>query len=54
MDGWNLFDFFVIVGSIIGLIISFYTNIDAGTSSTVIRSLRIARLFKMYRTQKSL
>ena len=53
-DGWNVFDFVVILLSLIGFILSFYIKLDTGSSATVIRTLRIARMFKMFRKQKSL
>ena len=48
-DRWNLFDFIVIFGSGAGIVVSSVVNINGATSTTVIRSMRIARMFKLFR-----
>lgn len=49
MDNWNLFDFFVFLGSAIGMSLTYFTSVQGGSSTTIIRSLRIARMFKLFR-----
>jgi len=42
----NIFDFLIVVSSIISTTISFVKNIDFGSSTTFIRVLRLSRIFK--------
>ena len=48
---WNCFDFFIVVGSDIGIILSIF---DVGgsvtTATTVIRGVRIMRMFRLIKT----
>mmetsp|Transcript_71859 Transcript_71859/g.99548 ORF Transcript_71859/g.99548 Transcript_71859/m.99548 type:complete len:125 (+) Transcript_71859:907-1281(+) len=48
-DSWNLFDFVIVVGSIVVLIISLSTTEaeNIGVQSTILRSLRIGRVFRI-------
>ena len=53
-DIWNLFDLLIVVGTDIGVLLQLFTSISSLTSATVLRSLRIARILKLFRKQKSL
>jgi hypothetical protein len=53
-NGWNVFDFLVLVLSGISVLLSSIFNWSGGPATTVIRALRIARLFKLFRKYKSL
>ena len=48
-DGWNIFDFIVMVTSFIGIIISYTYNFSGAAATTAIRAIRIARIFKLFR-----
>ena len=53
-DGWNIFDFIIMVSSVLCLLIvnlkiQFFNN-----SSQVLRSLRIGRMFRLFRNLKQL
>lgn len=51
LSAWNRFDFAVIVGTDIGMIVSFFSaEIDISTTATVIRSFRIMRMFRLFKT----
>jgi hypothetical protein len=53
-DGWNNFDFFVVCGTIGGIIVQYFTNVGVGPSTTVIRAFRIGRVFRLVKKAKSL
>jgi hypothetical protein len=53
-DKWNLFDFVIVVGSYIGLIIEFSTSISVGLQTTILRAFRISRMLRLVKRAKSL
>lgn len=53
-DGWNVFDFIVAIGSIVGIILNEVTSVSIRSSTSILRSFRILRVFKLFRKQKSL
>jgi len=55
--GWNIFDFIVVVGTILILIIGFLpigSTGSLGIQSTILRSLRIGRVLRLLRKMKKL
>ena len=54
LDSWNIFDFIVVVTTIIILVISFFNIGNFAIQATILRSLRIGRLLKIMRTFKTL
>jgi len=54
LDGWNIFDFIVVVGSIVGIIISLGSEIQIGPQATILRAFRIMRILKLFKKNKSL
>ena len=53
-DNWNNFDLFIVVGTIVGTLMSQITDVSVGSQATVIRSFRIGRMFKLLKRNKSL
>ena len=53
-DGWNIFDFTIVVSAWMGIIALQIFNIDVGAVSTIIRSFRIARIIKIIKRLKEL
>lgn len=53
-DEWNVFDFIVSMGSIIGVFLNELTPLSISSSTTILRSFRILRVFKLFKKQKSL
>ena len=54
-DSWNIFDFVVVVGTAVVLLISqLDLGIDLGVQSTILRSLRIGRIFKIVKRAQKL
>jgi hypothetical protein len=46
-NGWNLFDFLVVLGSSLSIILSFVTTINIKGAITIIRSFRILRVLRL-------
>ena len=53
-DGWNIFDFSIVLSAWLGLMFFEVFAIDIGSVTTVIRSFRIARVLKLIKTAKNL
>lgn len=53
-DNWNIFDFIVVIGSIISLIISGFSSLKLGGATTIIRAFRITRIFRLVKRAKTL
>ncbi len=54
LDGWNVFDFTIVVGTIAGIVMTLTSKVGLGASTSVIRSFRIGRVFKLVKRFKSL
>jgi hypothetical protein len=48
----NVFDFCIVLTSIVSSVLSIVLGFDFGSSTTFIRALRIARIFKFFKEQK--
>jgi hypothetical protein len=53
-DGWNLFDFVIVIAAWLGLFADLVLKLNIGAVTTIIRSFRIARIFKMIKRFKQL
>lgn len=53
-DGWNIFDFAIIVGSYTGLIVDMNTSVSVGVQTTILRAFRISRILRLIKRAKSL
>lgn len=53
-DKGNVFDFIIVVLSIVSTIVSLRFNIDFGASTTFIRALRMSRVFKFVKKSKQI
>ena len=53
-DGWNNFDFLIVVFALVGIVSDYAFNLDVGALSTVVRAFRILRVLKLIRKAKSL
>lgn len=53
-DGWNVFDFAIVVGTLAGTIINLSSSVKAGSSFTIVRSFRIGRIFRLIKRYKVL
>lgn len=50
-DYWNLFDLFVVLGTNIGIVISFsLTTVDVSSTASIVRAFRIMRIFKLVKS----
>ena len=52
--GWNIFDFIIVLATIIGLILDQAAGANIGSSTTAIRSFRIGRVFRLIKKFKEL
>jgi hypothetical protein len=46
-DGWNWFDFIIVVGTLISVFFTAFTDYNSGPGTTLIRSFRIGRVFRL-------
>jgi hypothetical protein len=53
-EGWNIFDFVIIIGSFISIFISANTSLELRGAITILRSFRILRLLRLIKRGKSL
>ena len=53
-DGWNVFDFSIVISAWLGVLLFQVFAIDVGSVTTVIRSFRIARVLKLIKQAKNL
>lgn len=53
-DGWNVFDFIIVVAAWFGFISSKIDGLEIGSLTNVIRIFRISRIFKIIKKYKSL
>lgn len=53
-DGWNSFDFVIVVAAWVGTVANNIEGLELGQSSTIIKSFRICRIFKIIKKYKSL
>jgi hypothetical protein len=53
-DTWNVFDFSIVAGSLVFILMQQTLGIGFSTTTQVVRSLRISRMFKLFRNLKQL
>lgn len=53
-DRWNIFDLVIVIITILGIVLSVTLNLQLGPQTTIIRSFRIGRIFKLFRRNNSL
>jgi hypothetical protein len=53
-EGWNIFDFVIILGSFVSIFISANTSLEIRGAITILRSFRILRLLRLIKRGKSL
>ena len=53
-EGWNIFDFVIILGSFLSIFISANTSLEIRGAITILRSFRILRLLRLIKRGKSL
>lgn len=53
-DGWNKFDFSIVIGTIFGIVFNYMSSVNVGTSTSIIRSFRIFRVLRLVKKAKAL
>jgi hypothetical protein len=51
---WNRFDFIIVIGTDVGLLMTFIKVIDLSAAATVIRGIRIMRVFRIIKSAKNI
>merc|ERR1712054_544594 len=51
---WNIFDFTIVMGTCIGILLKAITGTNIGSVATVVRTFRVGRIFRLAKTAKSL
>lgn len=46
-ESWNIFDFLIVVATVVSIILDYTTNLGAGGKATIIRAFRVARIFRI-------
>jgi len=54
MDNWNRFDFVVVVGTDLGLVIKWTTGINIAALATIIRTFRVCRVVRLVQMLRNL
>ena len=53
-DNWNIFDFTIVTANTIILIIGIFVENNFASTASVLRTLRLGRMFKLFRKLKQL
>lgn len=53
-DNWNIFDFVVVLLSVLSVVITSLSSLKVGAATTIVRSFRIARVFRLVKQARSL
>jgi hypothetical protein len=53
-SSWNVFDFIIVVGTYIGIVMKIAVGVNLGPQTTVIRAFRVGRMFRLLKRNKSL
>jgi hypothetical protein len=53
-DGWNLFDFIIVIGTFAGIVVTEVIGLNVGSSTSIIRAFRIFRVFRLIKRAKAL
>ena len=54
LSGWNIFDFTVVVGTWVGLLLKWFTPLELDSVAMVIRAFRVLRILRLTKNLKSL
>ena len=53
-DNWNRFDFAIVCGTNIGIVLLFAVNVGLGSVTTLVRTFRVGRILRLIQGAKSL
>merc|ERR1719240_835168 len=54
LDGWNRFDFVIVVGTLLGILIEAVFKIQIGPVAMIVRMIRMGRIFRLVNSAKTL
>lgn len=53
-DSWNIFDFTIVIGTFVGILVSVTTSTNVGPIASVVRIFRVGRIFRLINSAESL
>jgi hypothetical protein len=53
-SGWNVFDFCIVLGTLLGVVLKFGAGIEIGSVATIIRTFRVGRILRLVKSAQSL
>lgn len=53
-DSWNVFDFSIVIGTIVGIVVEFALGVEIGSIATIVRTFRVGRIFRLIKRAKRL
>jgi hypothetical protein len=53
-DSWNIFDFVIVFGTLLGITLRYAAGIDVGSIATIMRTFRVGRIFRLVRSAPTL
>jgi len=53
-DGWNVFDFVIVFGSLLSILLTFVSSINLGGATSILRAFRVSRIFRLVNRAKRL
>merc|ERR1719453_1991701 len=53
-DGWNQFDFVIVVGTLLGIVLKYAAKIEIGPVALIVRMVRMGRIFRLVNSAKTL
>lgn len=53
-ESWNIFDFIIVIATLVGIMIDCSFDLGVGTKTTIIRAFRVVRIFRIIKKAKVL
>jgi len=53
-DNWNVLDFIIVIGSLIGIVVDLILSVSIGSQTTLVRTLRVLRILRIIKRAKVL
>merc|ERR1719502_1300596 len=53
-EGWNQFDFVIVIGTLFGIILRYAANVEVGSVASIVRMFRMGRIFRLFHSFRTL